>query len=145
MVKYYRCEKKCGVFCHLFFDHNGCFVNAQKSCSQHTPPSTAETPYYEMKRELHQILDSSSDGWCATSTKLYMDMMRRLRRKNEGFKLKSRKSSVMRFIRVVKRRHFKSYDVMADEMLRSIFVPFDPQKAGSFLDEDIIIMCNKER
>ena len=74
-----------------------------------------------------------------------MDMMRRLRRKNEGFKLKSRKSSVMRFIRVVKRRHFMSYDVMADEMLRSIFVPFDPQKAGSFLDEDIIIMCNKEK
>ena len=36
VVKYYRCEKKCGVFCHLFFDHNGCFVKAEKSCSQHT-------------------------------------------------------------------------------------------------------------
>ena len=33
VVKYYRCKKKCGVFCHLFFDNNGCLVKAEKSCS----------------------------------------------------------------------------------------------------------------
>ena len=38
-----------------------------------------------------------------------------------------------------------SYDIMADERLKALFVPFDPMDERNFLNNDIIILCNKEK
>ena len=69
-----------------------------------------------MKKVLNRILDSPC-GWADNSVKLYGLMMDEIQRSNGDVKIKSRLSSVKRYIRVVKKRHFKSYDVMADEKL----------------------------
>ena len=60
-------------------------------------------------------------------------------------KIRSRMSSVKHFIRIVKKKHFNSYDVMAVEQFRNMFVPIDPQRTDSVLNDDIIILCNKEK
>ena len=38
-----------------------------------------------------------------------------------------------------------SYYIMADERLKALFVPFDPMDERIFLNNDIIILCNKEK
>ena len=59
--------------------------------------------------------------------------------------IKSRVSSVNHSIRVVKQKYFMSYDIMADEMLRDLFVPFDPMDERNLLSSDIVILCKKEK
>ena len=72
-------------------------------------------------------------------------MLDEIQRNGGNVKIRSRMSSVKHFIRIVKKKHFKSYDVMAVEQFRNMFVPIDPQRTDSVLNDDIIIMCNKEK
>ena len=68
-----------------------------------------------------------------------------IEKKECGLEIKLRMSSVKRFIRVVKKKFFMSYDVMAVEKFRNMFIPIDPERVDSVLNDDIIIMCNKEK
>ena len=71
--------------------------------------------------------------------------MKRLETKNEMVMLKSRPSSVKRLVRVIKKRHFMSYDVMAYQSIREMAIPIDPQRTDSIMKDDIVIMCNKDK
>ena len=97
-----------------------------------------------MKREPIQTLDSKH-GWSHSSTKLYRVLMKRLEAKNDMVMFKSRPSSVKRFVRVIKKRHFMSYDVMAYQSIREMVIPIDPQRTDSIMEDDIVIMCNKDK
>ena len=143
-VKYYSCAGNCGVRCRLFYNSKGVLVKADVRSQHNHPTHVCTTSPQTMKKVLNRILDSPC-GWADNSTKLYGLMIEEIQRSDGDVKIKSRLSSVKRYIRVVKKRHFKSYDVMADEKLKELFVPIDPERADSLLNDDIIILCNKEK
>ena len=68
-----------------------------------------------------------------------------MRNKNVSVEIKSRVSSVKRFIRVAKKKFFMSYDVMAVEKIRNMFVPIDPERADSVWNDGVVVMCHKEK
>ena len=144
VVKYYSCiEEKCDVRCRLLYNTEGVRIKTEvRSCHEH---ATKEYPISSqaMREVINGLLDSPS-GWSDNSSMLYGLLQNEFQCNNNG-QIKSRVSSVKHFIRVVKKRYFMSYDIMADEMLRDLFVPFDPMDERNLLSSDIVILCKRKR
>ena len=125
------------------YNTEGVLVKAGvRSCHEH-----ATKEYTISSQALREVINRflmSPSGWSNNSSMLYGLLQNEIQYNKSG-QIKSRVSSVKHFIRCVKKRYFMSYDIMDDERLKALFVPFDPMDERNLLNNDIIILCNKEK